>query len=198
MTLKQNFLKWVYPVFMKYTRKKGKNMSVIANANQIAPKVSIYNSHMVMNGNSQKPLSDFRGKKLLIVNTASDCGYTGQYEELEALYKKYNDKLEIIAFPANDFGEQEKGDDDAIAKFCQVNYSVTFPVASKSTVIKNDEQNEIFKWLTDPSKNGWNNQQPTWNFSKYLLNEEGVLTHYFDPAISPLDMVVVEAIDKSL
>ena len=196
MTIKQKFLKWVYPVFMKFSRKKGKNISMKTNANAIQPKVSIYEIPVSLKGNKELSLNDFRGKKILIVNTASDCGYTGQYDELENLYKTYKDKLEIIAFPANDFGEQEKADDETIEQFCKLNYGVSFPIAAKSVVVKTAEQNPIFKWLTDPSQNGWNDQQPTWNFSKYLLNENGMLTHYFDSAISPMDDVVINAIGK--
>jgi len=134
------------------------------------------------------------GKVALMVNTASDCGYTNQYDDLQKLYQQFNDQLEIIAFPANDFKEQEKGSDNDIAQFCKVNFGVTFPLAKKSVVVKSNEQNNIFKWLTSKSKNGWNEQPPTWNFSKYLINEQGMLTHYFDPSISPLSEEVVEAI----
>ena len=130
----------------------------------------------------------------MLVNTASNCGYTNQYEDLQKLYQQFNDQLEIIAFPANDFKEQEKGSDNDIAQFCQVNFGVTFPLAKKSVVIKSGDQNNIFKWLTDKSKNGWNEQPPVWNFSKYLVNEQGSLTHYFDPSVSPLSEDVLKAV----
>ena len=136
----------------------------------------------------------FRGKKVLLVNTASDCGYTGQYDELEKLYKQFQNKLVILGFPANDFKEQEKGTDEEIAQFCKINYGVTFPLIKKSSVIRGTEQNEVFQWLSDKSKNGWNDQQPTWNFAKYLVNENGVLTNYFAPSLSPLDETIVNAI----
>ena len=121
----------------------------------------------------------------MLVNTASNCGYTAQYKELEELYEKYKNQLVIIGFPANDFKEQEKGSDEEIAQFCRVNYGISFPLSKKSVVIKSPEQNPVFRWLTDKSRNGWNDKPPTWNFSKYLVNEEGTLTHYFDPAIPP-------------
>ena len=132
----------------------------------------------------------------MIVNTASNCGYTNQYQELQKLYQTAKENLEIIAFPANDFKEQEKGNDDEIAKFCSINYGVQFPIAKKSSVTKNEDQNNIFSWLTNKQQNGWNDYQPHWNFSKYLINEEGILTHYFHPAISPLSEEVFEAIKK--
>lgn len=139
--------------------------------------------------------ASLKGKKVLLVNTASDCGYTNQYEDLQKLYEQSNGKLMIIAFPANDFKEQEKGDDSQIAAFCKINFGVTFPVAKKSSV-KGHNKNNVFDWLSDKNKNGWNNKQPSWNFSKYLVDERGVLTHYFDPAISPDSKEIMEALKQ--
>ena len=133
---------------------------------------------------------------MLLVNTASNCGYTNQYDELQELYKRFENKLVILGFPANDFKEQEKGSDEEIAQFCKVNFGVTFPLMKKSSVVKNTDQNDVFKWLTDAAKNGWNSQQPSWNFSKYLVNENGVLTNYFDPSVSPLSEEVMNEIKK--
>jgi glutathione peroxidase len=113
------------------------------------------------------------------------------------LYQRFSNKLEIIAFPANDFKEQEKGNDEEIAQFCKVNFGVTFPLAKKSVVVKSADQNDIFKWLTNKNQNGWNDQPPSWNFSKYLLNEQGELTHYFGPSVSPLSEEVLKAIAES-
>lgn len=126
----------------------------------------------------------------MIVNTASNCGYTNQYAELQNLYEHFKEKLIIIAFPANDFKEQEKGSNEEIAQFCQMNYGITFPLAKKSKVLKSADQNKVFEWLTHKELNGWNEQEPTWNFSKYLIDEKGHLTHYFDPAVSPLSKEV--------
>lgn len=171
-------------------------MDILKNNKQALPVTSIYDLNVLLNNGRSLPLSNYKGKKLLLVNTASNCGYTGQYKDLQQLYERYNNKLEIIAFPANDFGEQERGDNKQIAKFCQVNFGLTFPLAKKSVVIQSTDQNQVFKWLTDKQLNGWNEQKPAWNFSKYLVNEEGVLTHYFDPSISPLSEDVVKAIEK--
>ncbi|HSI89895.1 MAG TPA: hypothetical protein VK927_02215, partial [Adhaeribacter sp.] len=110
------------------------------------------------------------------------------------LHEQQKDSLVIIGFPANDFKEQEKDDDQQISQFCQVNYACTFPLAKKSVVVNNEKQNEVYKWLSDARKNGWNSHEPDWNFSKYLVNEQGVLTHYFGPAISPVSEEVIAAV----
>ena len=102
----------------------------------------------------------------------------------------------MIGFPANDFKEQEKGTDEEIMQFCKLNYGVTFPLMKKSVVIRSAGQNPVFQWLTDSAKNGWNNKYPSWNFSKYLVNENGILTNYFDPSVSPLGKEIREAIEK--
>ena len=141
-------------------------------------------------------LHQYKGKKILLVNTASDCGFTAQYDELEKLYQQYKDRLVIIAFPANDFKEQEKKDDPSIATFCKLNYGISFPLMQKSHVIKGAEQNAVFQWLSDAKLNGWCDQQPVWNFSKYLINEEGELTHFFAMTVSPLGKEVVGALSN--
>jgi glutathione peroxidase len=194
MTGRQRILKMVYPLWIAFTKLLGRNTKVLANAKSIRPAQSIYDLSVSLNNGKSLPLQTYKGKKLLLVNTASNCGYTNQYEDLQKLYQQFNDRLEIIAFPANDFKEQEKGSDNDIAQFCQVNFGVTFPLATKSVVIKSGDQNNIFKWLTDKSKNGWNEQPPVWNFSKYLVNEQGSLTHYFDPSVSPLSEEVMKAV----
>jgi glutathione peroxidase len=99
----------------------------------------------------------------------------------------------IIGFPANDFKEQEKGSDEEISRFCAVNYGVSFPIAKKAVVAKGQEQHPVYQWLTNPAQNGWNSKAPSWNFAKYLVNEEGILTHYFEPAVSPVGEVMRRA-----
>ena len=150
-----------------------------------------------LNDGSFQKLGHYKGKKILLVNTASDCGYTEQYAALQKLYEASKDHLQVIGFPSNDFKEQEKGSDEEIAKFCAVNFGITFPLAKKTIVRKQPGQNEVFQWLTDKTKNGWLNKQPSWNFSKWIINEEGILTHYFDPAISPLSKDISQAIAAS-
>lgn len=185
MTVKQKVLKAVYPAWMWFAKLTGKNNKKMDNTDNKQPVTSFYDLKTTANDGSLIDFSSFKGKKVLLVNTASNCGYTNQYEDLEALYKENNQQLVVIGFPANDFKEQEKGTDEEIASFCKLNYGVTFPLAKKSTVIRSPEQNPVFQWLTDPAKNGWCNQQPVWNFSKYIVNENGVLTDYFGPTISP-------------
>lgn len=195
MTYRQKVLNAFYPVLMFFSKATGKNGKSMSNTNGITPPASIYDLSITLNNGTQVPLSTYKGKKILLVNTASDCGYTPQYEDLQKLYSTYQDKLVIIGFPANDFKEQEKGSDEQIAAFCKLNFGVTFPLAKKSTVVRGAEQNPVFNWLSDPAKNGWNDQQPTWNFSKYLVDEKGILIKYFDPGVSPSNPDVKQAIE---
>lgn len=127
----------------------------------------------------------FKGKKILIVNTASKCGYTPQYEELEALYKKYQDKLVIVGFPANNFGGQEPGTNIEIKEFCSKNYGVSFPMAAKVSVKGNDTA-PIYKWLCNKSLNHVLDAEIKWNFSKFLLDEKGNLVAKYDSGVKPM------------
>ena len=127
----------------------------------------------------------FKGKKILIVNTASKCGYTPQYEELEALYKKYQDKLVIVGFPANNFGGQEPGTNIEIKEFCSKNYGVSFPMAAKVSVKGNDTA-PIYKWLCNKSLNNVLDAEIKWNFSKFLLDEKGNLVAKYDSGVKPM------------
>jgi glutathione peroxidase len=133
---------------------------------------------------------------VLLVNTASACGYTNQYAELQQLWEQYRDRLLVVGFPANDFKEQEKGNDEEIAQFCQLNFGVNFPLSKKTTVIPGNQQHPVYQWLTDKSRNGWNEQAPGWNFSKYLVDEEGRLLGYFEAGVSPLSETIKELIEK--
>lgn len=196
MTGKQKVLKAVYPLFIGITKLFGKNNKIMSNSAMTPAPQSIYDLSVTLSNGHELALSSLKGKKILVVNTASDCGYTNQYADLQKLYEQYQEKLVIVGFPANDFHEQEKGTDDEIGQFCKVNFGVSFPLARKSVVIKSSEQNPVFAWLTSKARNGWNEQQPSWNFSKYLINERGVLTHYFDPSVSPMSSVVVAAVEK--
>ena len=195
MTYRQKVLKAVYPVWMWWAKLRGKNTDELANA-QKQPPVSFYSLSYTLNNGSKIDFASYKGKKILLVNTASDCGYTNQYDDLQKIAEEYKDRLIVIGFPANDFKEQEKGTDEEIAKFCKVNYGITFPLMRKSIVIKTKEQNPVFQWLTDSSKNGWNNKPPTWNFTKFLVNEQGVLINYFGPSISPTSKDITDAIKK--
>jgi glutathione peroxidase len=127
----------------------------------------------------------YKGKKILVVNTASKCGYTPQYEGLEKLYEKYQDKLVIIGFPANNFGGQEPGTNTEIKEFCKKNYGVTFPMAAKVSV-KGDDTAPIFKWLCSKTENGVLDAEIKWNFGKFLLDENGHLITYFPSKVEPM------------
>jgi len=128
--------------------------------------------------------STLKGKKVMVVNTASKCGNTPQYSDLENLYKKYSDELVIIGFPANDFGKQEPGTATEIRKFCTENYGVTFPMMEKISV-KGDDMAPIYKWLTSKNENGVMDSEVTWNFQKYLIDENGKLFGVLNPKELP-------------
>jgi glutathione peroxidase len=195
MTGKQKIMKAIYPMITGVTRLFGKNSDVLVNSGHKAPVISLYGLPVKLNSGSQLNLKELSGKKILFVNTASDCGYTRQYEELQELQTKYAGKLQVIGFPANDFSEQEKGSDAEIMQFCKLNYGITFPLSTKIVVIKSDAQNPVFRWLSDKSLNGWNDKAPSWNFCKYLIDERGTLTHYFDPSVSPLGQNMIAAVE---
>lgn len=129
--------------------------------------------------------STFKGKYILVVNTASKCGYTPQYADLEKLYKEHGNKLVIVGFPANNFGGQEPGSNSDIKEFCTKNYGVTFPMAEKVSV-KGDDIAPIYKWLTNKKENGVLDADIKWNFTKFLLDENGVLVAKFDSKVKPI------------
>lgn len=129
--------------------------------------------------------STFKGKKILVVNTASQCGYTPQYKELEALYEKYKDRLVIVGFPANNFGGQEPGSNTEIKAFCEKNYGVTFPMAAKVSV-KGEDMAPIYHWLTEKAQNGVLDAEIKWNFNKFLIDEKGNMVAYFPSKVTPL------------
>ena len=130
--------------------------------------------------------SKFKGKKILIVNVASKCGYTSQYKDLQELHKKYNDKVTILAFPSNNFGFQEPGSNDQIEEFCETNYGIEFQLFEKSDV-RGKNLNSVYKWLSSIDDNGWNDKAPRWNFFKYLVDETGNLKAVYSSNVNPLD-----------
>ncbi len=135
--------------------------------------------------------ASLKGKKILVVNTASKCGYTPQYKDLEALYKKYkNQNFVIIGFPANNFGQQEPGTNKEIATFCELNYGVSFPMMSKISV-KGKDMHPLYQFLTQKSKNGLKDSEVEWNFQKYLINEKGELEKVLLSAVKPTDAEIV-------
>jgi glutathione peroxidase len=190
MTIRQQLLKWLYPVFKRLMKKTGEHGKIAMAPQLIDPPGSFHQLSARLNNGQDFSFDALRGKKVLLVNTASDCGYTAQYAELETLRQSHPDSLVILGFPANDFKEQEKADDAAIATFCSVNYGVQFPIFHKSIVVPGVQQHPVFQWLTNPDANGWNRQAPVWNFSKYLVDEKGRLIAYFGPAVTPGDATI--------
>ncbi len=193
MTWKQSMMKTLYPVIMLAGKLTGKQKNMALNSSKTQPIQSFYELTAIKNNGDTLYFNELKGKIVLIVNTASDCGYTRQFEELEQLYKQYGDHLIILGFPANDFKEQEKKSDSDIAEFCKVNYGITFQLMKKSRVIKNADQNPVFQWLSNPAANGWCNRPPVWNFCKYVVDENGILQAYFTQMISPLSEEVKKA-----
>lgn len=128
--------------------------------------------------------STLKGKKVMIVNTASKCGFTPQYKDLEALYSNYQDQLVILGFPANNFAGQEPGSNEEIRKFCSDNYGVTFPMMNKISV-KGKDMDPVYKWLTSKELNGFKDSEVTWNFQKYLIDENGKLVDVLQPKDKP-------------
>ena len=140
-----------------------------------------------LDGSETIDLSQYKGKKLVLLNVASKCGYTSQYADWEMFYREYGKDVIVLGFPANNFGGQEPGSNDEIASFCQKNYGVTFPMFEKISV-KGSDQHPLYQWLSQKEKNGWNEQSPSWNFCKYVVNEKGELTHFFASGVTPDDV----------
>jgi glutathione peroxidase len=195
MTIRQKLMKLFYPLLV-WAQQKSARKKILVNRQGAVPSVLFHSLSVTLNNGQQMPFEVLRGKKVLLVNTASNCGYTAQYAELQKLYEHTKDQLTIIAFPTNDFKAQEKGTDEDIAAFCSVNFGVQFPLARKVVVAKTEEQHLVYQWLTSRQMNGWNEKLPSWNFAKYLVDEEGVLTHYFEPAVSPVDEEVIKAVQS--
>ena len=147
--------------------------------------MSIYNFKVTSLDGGSIDFSAYKGKKILIVNTASKCGYTPQYAELQELYKKYENKLVIVGFPANNFSEQEPGTNADIKTFCEKNYGVTFPMAEKVSV-KGKDIHPLFKYLTDEAGKMGVKDPVKWNFTKFLIDEKGLLIAVFDSKVKPM------------
>jgi glutathione peroxidase len=167
---------------------KPENASMKQNAS------SFYDfSLTTLDGTKTIQFEQFKGKKVLLVNVASKCGFTPQYEKLQALHEQYGDKVVILGFPANNFGGQEPGSHEDIASFCKKNYGVTFQLFEKISVTGSD-QHPLYQWLSKKEFNGWNEQAPTWNFCKYLVNEKGELVKYYGSSIDPMGDELLKAI----
>ena len=157
---------------------------------------TFYDFKALDNKGKEVDLAIYKGKKVLVVNTASECGYTPQYAPMQELPEKYKDQnLVVLAFPSNDFGAQEPGTNAPIATFCQKNYGVTFPVMSKITV-KGTDAHPLYKWLTDKKQNGVLDSEVKWNFQKYLIDENGKLADMAPHSENPLSDRIVNWVTK--
>ncbi len=148
---------------------------------------SFYDFKMpALDGGEMIDFQQFKGKKVVLLNVASKCGYTPQYADWEAFHKEHGDNIVVLGFPANNFMGQEPGSNEEIASFCQKNYGVTFQMFEKVSV-KGDDQAPLYQWLSQKDKNGWNDKEPSWNFCKYVVNEKGELINFFASGIKPED-----------
>lgn len=171
---------------MKLSKLTGMGIRILENKENVPPQESFYSLKATLGNGEEIKFDKFKNKKILIVNLASQCGFTPQYAELEKLNQS-NKNLVILGFPSNNFGGQEPGSDSEISGFCKINFGVTFPLFKKDDVKGNLKQ-PVYQWLTDKNKNGWNDEEPKWNFYKYLIDEDGILTKVFSSSVSPLDI----------
>mgnify|MGYP001234218578 CR=1 FL=1 len=155
---------------------------------------NIYQYNAIDISGNEVTFENFKGKYILIVNTASKCGFVNQFGQLQKLYEMYKDKLVVCAFPANNFIWQEPLSNEEIIKFCNNNYGVTFPVFEKISV-KGKNKHPIYKWLSNKKLNGKIAKEPSWNFCKYIVDPEGKLLYYFGPSVEPLSSDITAIFD---
>ena len=165
-------------------------MTFFKKTNNLIVNESIYNIKINQIDGSPLNLSKFKGKKLLFVNVASECGFTGQYEDLQKLYELYQEKLMIVGVPCNQFGGQEPGTSEEIQTFCKQNYGVTFIITEKVDV-KGSKQHPLYKWRTTKALNGKKSSSVKWNFQKYLVDENGMLIDYYYSITKPLSKKIL-------
>jgi glutathione peroxidase len=185
MDIRRKILKYAYPFMIAVSKITGKWRQI--ETSDIQPREPVYLLNTKDNQGNTISFSGFEGKKILLVNTASFCVYTDQYAQLQRLHQETKNELILLGFPSGDFREQEYEDNQEIADLC-ASYDISFPVMQKSIVTKKDGQHEVFKWLTDASLNGWNDKAPTWNFTKYLIDEMGDLIAVFGPSVVPAEI----------
>jgi glutathione peroxidase len=165
----------------------------IQNLEDMLMAKSFYEFKMKDIDGNEVDFNQYNGKKVLVVNVASNCGYTPQYAELQELNEQYGDQLVILGFPANNFGGQEPGTNEDIKQFCSENYGVTFQMFNKISV-KGMDKHPLYRWLSDKDLNGWNDKEPTWNFCKYFIDEKGELKKFFPSSVKPMDEEIVNLI----
>lgn len=170
-----------------------KDAADTAPVNAAAPTKTLFDFTVKSIDGKSVNLAQYKGKKIVILNTASKCGFTPQYADWEKFYKAHKDKIVVLGFPANNFMSQEPGTNEDIAAFCQKNYGVSFPMFEKVDVVGND-QHPLYQWLSKKDQNGWNDKAPSWNFCKYVINEQGQLTNFFESKIKPTDAEFTKAV----
>jgi glutathione peroxidase len=174
--------------------KNGQNQENDPQSNtSIAMEKSIYDFKMKDLDGQEIDFSQYKGKKLLLVNVASKCGYTPQYKDLQELNETYGDDVVILGFPANNFGGQEPGSNEEIKDFCSSKFGVTFTMFEKISV-KGADKHPLYRWLSDKDLNGWNDKEPSWNFCKYFINEKGELVKFFPSSVKPMDDQIISLI----
>lgn len=170
---------------------QGQTQNKTNSTTKIMEKQTIYQFKVEDISGKTFDFSNLKGKKIIVVNTASKCGLTPQYKDLEKIYKEYKGKdFVIVGFPANNFGHQEPGTNAEIETFCEINYGVTFPMMSKISV-KGSDMHPLYQFLTQKSKNGLQDSEVEWNFQKYLINEKGELVKVISPEVLPTDDTIV-------
>ena len=192
-SLISNIAKRLYPLRKQLNKFFNAGKVLSSHADTIRSGKKIYDYKIAGIDGEIIDMAQFKGKRMLLVNTASECGFTPQYAPLQKLHEDYKDRLAVIGFPSNNFGAQEPGNDSEILKFCQRNFGVTFPLTKKIDVT-GENQHEIFRWLTKKELNGWNDREPNWNFCKYLIDEKGNLIHFFSHKMDPMDPEIISRI----
>ena len=167
----------------------------VVNLEDMLMEKSFYDFKMKDIDGNEVDFNQFKGKKVLVVNVASKCGYTPQYAELQELNEKYGDQIAILGFPANNFGGQEPGSNEDIKQFCTENYGVTFQMFDKVSV-KGVDKHPLYRWLSDKDLNGWNDKEPSWNFCKYFIDEKGQLKKFFPSSVKPMDEEIISLIQS--
>lgn len=178
----------LYGLRMKVSKLTGMGIKININGKKATPKKSFYELEAKNGLGEVISFERFRGKKVILVNLASQCGFTPQYNDLEALYQGHKNEIMVLGFPSNDFGAQEPGTDEEIQNFCKINFGITFPLFRKDHV-KGIHKQAVYQWLCEADKNGWNNEDPTWNFYKYVVDEQGNLEKISSSSVSPLEAI---------
>lgn len=193
MNLLFNFISWS-TVFSIISMPFNRNTTVERPVSTLTATQSLYDFKMrALESNKVIDLSIYRGKKVVILNVASQCGFTPQYADWQKFHELHGNEVVVLGFPANEFGAQEPGSSQEIASFCQKNYGVTFQMFEK-IIVKGEGKHPLYQWLSSKDLNGWNDKEPSWNFCKYVVNEKGELTHFFGSKVLPTDEAFLKAV----